>query len=76
MRVLAMTDENGARLNYDGDINNVDVATKAQVLAEIESLLNEGHANLGSAGDAFHSRYPVVLMDLIHLEPSNISTVV
>ena len=53
MRVLAMTDENGARLNYDGDINNVDVATKAQVLAEIESLLNEGHANLGSAGDAF-----------------------
>ena len=53
MRVLAMTDENGARLNYDGDINNVDVATKAQVLAEIESLLNDGHTNLGSAGDAF-----------------------
>ena len=53
MRVLAMTDENGARLNYDGDINNVDIATKAQVLAEIESLLNDGHSNLGSAGDAF-----------------------
>ena len=53
MRVLAMTDENGARLNYDGDIINVDVATKAQVLAEIESLLNDGHANLSSAGDAF-----------------------
>ena len=53
MRVLAMTDENGARLNYDGDINNVEVATKAQVLAEIESLLNDGHTNLGSAGDAF-----------------------
>ena len=53
MRVLAMTDENGARLNYDGDINNVDIATKAQVLAEIESLLNDGHTNLGSAGDAF-----------------------
>ena len=53
MRVLAMTDENGARLNYDGDINNVDIATKAQVLAEIENLLNDGHTNLGSAGDAF-----------------------
>ena len=53
MRVLAMTDENGARLNYDGDINNVDIATKAQVLAEIESLLNDGHSNLGSAADAF-----------------------
>ena len=53
MRVLAMTDENGARLNYDGDINNVDIATKAQVLAEIESLLNDGHTNLSSAGDAF-----------------------
>ena len=53
MRVLAMTDENGARLNYDGDINNVDIATKAQVLAEIESLLNDGHTNLASAGDAF-----------------------
>ena len=53
MRVLAMTDENGARLNYDGDINNVDIATKAQVLAEIERLLNDGHTNLGSAGDAF-----------------------
>ena len=53
MRVLAMTDENGARLNYDGDINNVGIATKAQVLAEIESLLNDGHTNLGSAGDAF-----------------------
>ena len=53
MRVLAMTDENGARLNYDGDIDNVDIATKAQVLAEIESLLNDGHTNLGSAGDAF-----------------------
>ena len=53
MRVLAMTDENGARLNYDGDIDNVEIATKAQVLAEIESLLNDGHTNLGSAGDAF-----------------------
>ena len=31
-----MTDENGARLNYDGDIN-VAVASKAEVLAEIET---------------------------------------
>ena len=55
MRVLAMTDENGARLNYDGDIN-VDVSSKAEVLAEIESLLNAGKDNLATAvtaGDAF-----------------------
>jgi hypothetical protein len=52
MRVLAMTDENGARLNYDGDIN-VAVSSKAEVLAEIESLLNDGHDNLASAGDDF-----------------------
>ncbi|MEL1222961.1 MAG: RagB/SusD family nutrient uptake outer membrane protein [Candidatus Neomarinimicrobiota bacterium] len=57
MRVLAMTDENGARLNYDGDIT-VSVATKAEVLAEIESLLNAGKDNLAAAtasedGDVF-----------------------
>ena len=52
MRVLAMTDENGARLNYDGDIN-VAVASKAEVLAEIENLLNSGKDNLAQAGDAF-----------------------
>ena len=27
MRVLSLTDENGARLNYDGDINVLDVVT-------------------------------------------------
>jgi hypothetical protein len=52
MRVLAMTDENGARLNYDGDIN-LAVASKAEVLAEIENLLNSGKDNLAQAGDAF-----------------------
>ena len=52
MRVLAMTDENGARLNYDGDIT-VAVSSKADVLAEIESLLNAGKDNLSAAGDAF-----------------------
>ena len=31
MRVLAMTDENGARLNYDGDIN-VPISSKSDVL--------------------------------------------
>ena len=50
MRVLAMTDENGARLNYDGDITQ-EVATKEEVLAEIERLLNDGLANLNSAED-------------------------
>ena len=48
MRVLSLTDENGARLNYDGDINAA-TATKAEVLAEIENLLDEGLANLNSA---------------------------
>ena len=52
MRVLAMTDENGARLNYDGNINQ-EVATKEEVLTEIESLLNAGLTNLEQAGDNF-----------------------
>ena len=52
MRVLAMTDENGARLNYDGDIT-VPVATKSEVLLQIETLLNSGRDNLAEAGDAF-----------------------
>ena len=52
MRVLAMTDENGARLNYDGDISQ-SVATKEQVLTEIESLLNAGEENLDQAGEEF-----------------------
>ena len=47
-----MTDENGARLNYDGDISQP-VATKEQVLTEIESLLNAGLTNLEQAGDNF-----------------------
>ena len=52
MRVLYLTDTNGARLNYDGDITAA-VATKAEVLAEIKSLLDAGHANLSSAGSSF-----------------------
>ncbi len=52
MRLVYLWDENGARLNYDGDIT-ADVATKAQVLAEIESLLNAGYSDLNSAGSAF-----------------------
>ena len=47
MRILAMTDENGARLNYDGDIN-VPVSSKTEVFSAIESLLNDGHDNLTS----------------------------
>mgnify|MGYP006065428291 FL=1 len=38
MRVLNLTDENGARINYDGDIS-AEVATKDEVLAEIELSL-------------------------------------
>ena len=52
MRVLAMTDENGARLNYDGDIN-VSISSKSDVLAAIETLLNDGRDNLAQAGDEF-----------------------
>jgi hypothetical protein len=52
MRLVYLWDENGARLNYDGDIT-ADVATKAQVLAKIESLLDAGYSDLNSAGSAF-----------------------
>ena len=52
MRILNLTDVNGARTNYDGDITKP-VATKTEVLAEIESLLNSGLTNLNQAGDAF-----------------------
>ena len=52
MRVLNLTDENGGRINYDGDIS-AEVATKDEVLAEIERLLNDGLDELEEAGDAF-----------------------
>ena len=52
MRVLSLTDENGARLNYDGDIN-VAIATKPEVLAEIDSLLDGGYTDLSFAGSSF-----------------------
>jgi hypothetical protein len=52
MRLVYLWDTNGARLNYDGDIT-ADVATKAEVLAEIESLLDAGYSDLGSAGSSF-----------------------
>ena len=52
MRVLNLTDENGARINYDGDIS-AEVATKDEVFAEIERLLNDGLDELEEAGDNF-----------------------
>jgi hypothetical protein len=52
MRLVYLWDESGARLNYDGDIT-APVSTKAQVLTEIESLLDAGYSNLNSAGSAF-----------------------
>jgi hypothetical protein len=52
MRVLNLTDTNGARTNYDG-VTATPVATKEEVLAEIESLLDAGLSNLSSAGSAF-----------------------
>ena len=52
MRILNLTDTNGARTNYDG-VTATPVATKEEVLAEIESLLDAGLSNLSSAGSAF-----------------------
>jgi len=51
MRVLSLTDENGAQLDYDGAKS--DVESKSAVLAEIESLLDGGYSDLNSAGSAF-----------------------
>ena len=54
MRILNLTDTNGARINYDGDIEAA-TAGKSEVLVEIESLLNAGYANLtgSDVGDDF-----------------------
>ena len=54
MRILNLTDTNGARINYDGDIEAA-TASKSEVLVEIESLLNAGYANLTGfdVGDDF-----------------------
>jgi len=52
MRVLNLTDTNGARTNYDG-VTATPVATKAEVLTEIESLLDAGSTSLTAAGSAF-----------------------
>ena len=52
MRLVYLWDESGARLNYDGDITAA-VSTKAQVLAEIESLLDASYSNLNLAGSTF-----------------------
>jgi|TARA_Y100000310_G_scaffold156878_1_gene156286 hypothetical protein len=51
-RILNLTDENGARLNYDGDIT-VAVASKSAVMSEIESLLDDAYSDLTGAGSAF-----------------------
>ena len=54
MRILNLTNTNGARINYDGDIEAA-TASKSEVLVEIESLLNAGYANLtgSDVGDDF-----------------------
>ena len=52
MRVLNLTDTNGARTNYDGVIATA-IATKAETLAEIEALLDAGSTSLAAAGSAF-----------------------
>ena len=48
MRVLSLTAENGARLNYDGDID-VALSSEAEVWTAIEGLLDGGYSDLNSA---------------------------
>ncbi|MFQ6675493.1 MAG: RagB/SusD family nutrient uptake outer membrane protein [Fidelibacterota bacterium] len=52
LMIINMQDENGARINYDGDITKP-LASKAEVFAEIKSLLDEGYSDLGNAGSTF-----------------------
>ena len=52
MRILNLTDTNGARTNYDG-VTATPIATKAETFAEIESLLDAGSTSLAAAGSAF-----------------------
>jgi hypothetical protein len=52
LMIINMQDENGARLNYDGDITKP-VATKEEVFAEIARLLDDGYADLLDAGNEF-----------------------
>ncbi|MCH7763639.1 MAG: hypothetical protein IIB95_07840 [Candidatus Marinimicrobia bacterium] len=52
MRVLSLTDVNGARLNYDGD-KSVAIASKSEVFDEIENLLDSGYSDLNSGGSSF-----------------------
>ena len=52
MRVMSLWAGNGARINYDGDMNAA-TATEAEVWDEIESLLDGGFSDLSSAGVPF-----------------------
>ncbi len=53
MRVLNLTDENGARLNYDGDTSKP-ISTKAEVIAKIKDLLDNGYDDLLASGEVFN----------------------
>jgi hypothetical protein len=48
MRVMSLWAENGARTNYDGEMDTP-TATQAEVWDEIESLLDGGYSDLNSA---------------------------
>ena len=52
MRVMSLWAENGARTNYDGNMDAA-TATQAEVWAEIESLLDGGYTDLNAAGTSF-----------------------
>ncbi len=49
---LNYLDENGIKLDFTGDLD-AGFASKADAFATIETLLDEAHASLGSAGAAF-----------------------
>ncbi len=49
---LNYLDDNGIKLDFTGDLD-AGFASKAEAFAAIESLLDEAHASLGSAGSAF-----------------------
>jgi len=51
-RVLSLTDVNGARLTYDGSLVTT-ASTKAEVITEIENLLDAGYSDLNAADDDF-----------------------
>ena len=73
MRVLNLTDENGARINYDGGYFCKRLQQKMKFLLKIERLLNDGLDELEEAEEAGTSLllYQVAFLALIRLQLLN-----